>query len=160
MKNGAFNPDNARGSQFSTKSCSLHLSSKGPAVREDMFKRPRGHSPAIAPASGSQWEVVTADPEPVSNTDDSASDRVSEEDLAPDLSLPATRARRSVIAALPYWCVTYMHAMSGCLHVGNSEERLLCGRKMSDRYIKTDIVELDEGRPHCRQCWTHTSLQE
>ena len=41
-----------------------------------------------------------------------------------------------------------------------SEERLLCGRKMSDRYIKTDIVELDEGRPHCRQCWTHTSLQE
>ena len=125
MKNGAFNPDNARGSQFSTKSCSLRLSSKGPAVREDMFKRPRGHPPATAPASGSQWEVVTADPEPVSNTDDSASDRVSEEDLAPDLSLPATRARRSVIAALPYWCVTYMHAMSGCLHVGNSEERLL-----------------------------------
>ena len=27
-------------------------------------------------------------------------------------------------------------------------------------YFKTDVVELDVGRPHCKQCWSHTSLDE
>ena len=91
MKDGNFNPDNARGSQFASKSNTLSLSSSSPVVREDIFKRPRPKPSNDGKPASSQWEVVPADPEPVSHTDDSASDRVSEADLEPDLAIPAVR---------------------------------------------------------------------
>ena len=77
-----------------------------------------------------------------------------------DAPLLAARERRPVIACIPHWCVSYMHVVSSCLHVASGDDKLLCGRKLSDRYFKTDVVELDMGRPHCKQCWAHSSLEE
>ena len=88
-------------------------------------------------------------------TRDSASEKLSDDDMPADAPLPPARERRPVIACIPHWCVSYMHVVSGCLHVASGDDKLLCGRKLSDRYFKTD--ELDMGRPHCKQCWAHTA---
>ena len=129
-----------------------------PEVDPGVYKSTRPREPEWPLADTS--DVPKQQEEHLSDTEDSASERLSDEDIPPDPPLPATRERRPAIARLPPRCVSYMHVVSGCLHVANGDEKLLCGRKLSDRYFKTDVVELDVGRPHCKQCWSHTSLDE
>ena len=135
-----------------------NLTAAIPEVDPAVFKSPRARDP--------EWPLadVSDVPKPAeehrSDTEDSASERLSDDEIPPDPPLPATRERRPAIAHLPYWRISYMHVVSGCLHVASGGEKLLCGRKLSDRYFKTEIVELDMGRPHCKPCWSHTSLDE
>ena len=158
IKDGAFCPDQPRGKQFKEKSRTLQLTTEVPEVDPAVYKSCRPRDPDWPRADAS--DVPHAAEEHLSDTEDSASERLSDEDIPPDPPLPATRERRPAIALLPRWCVSYMHVVSGCLHVASGDDKLLCGRKLSDRYFKTDVVELDMGRPHCKQCWSHTSLDE
>ena len=155
---GDFAPDNP---QFAGKNNTLRLSAEPPVVEEDVFLRPR--KPAAQ-----EWPLADEPDVPeakahLSDTDNSASERESEDDMPLDPPLPQHRERRPAVASLPSWCTSWMHVTSGCLHVAGGphhKERLLCGRKLSDRYFRSDVQELDEGRPHCKQCWSHTSLED
>ena len=164
IRDGDFVPDNPRGSQIRTRQRVLAFNKPDPVVPEGALRRSSNVPPDLdneVSAAASAEQPAPA-PEHMTDTTDSESDRLSEEDMPTDPPLPGNRARREAVAALPPWCQSFMHAVSGCLHVQGVEmrNRLLCGRTLSDRYVTSDVVELEEGRPHCKQCWTHSSLQD
>ena len=162
IRDGDFVPDNPRGSQIRTRQRVLAFNKPDPVVPEGALRRSSNVPPDLDNEVSAAASAEQPAPEHMTDTTDSESDRLSEEDMPTDPPLPGNRARREAVAALPPWCQSFMHAVSGCLHVQGVEmrNRLLCGRTLSDRYVTSDVVELEEGRPHCKQCWTHSSLQD
>ena len=131
IRDGGFVPDNPRGSQLASKHRVLALSAEDPVVPSGVLRADSGSNAAPAASVSPR---TSEEPAKMSDTEDSASDRLSEGEIPDDPPLPATRVRRPAVACLPSWCVCYMHVVSGCLHVQGVEstERLLCGRTMSE----------------------------
>ena len=119
IRAGDFAPDNCQGSQFAGKNNTLRLSKSHP-----WWTRTSSSDPGNRPRRIGRW--------PRSRTF-----LESEDDMPLDPPLPV-----HLVDA----CHQRMPARCRGPH---GEERLLCGRKLSDRYFCSDVQELDEGRPHC-----------
>ena len=70
--------------------------------------------------------------------------------------------QRPLVKTLPLSGRAWSHRASGCLRISLPDYlgRFLCGRAHSDVYRATADVGLEQGQPHCKQCWSHTSLAE
>ena len=161
IRDGDFVPDSSRTGHFKAPLRSLDLGNVTPH-----FRRDPSNAPGVASAPVQVSEAVALEQGKdgrLSGTDDSASDRQSEGELCSDLNLPnCDRARCPIVKSIPRWCASWMHVGSGCLHVstGSDEPRLLCGRSRNENYVFSEVRDLEERRPHCKTCWSHTSLPE
>ena len=90
IRDGAFSPDRPRGSQFKEKSRTLQLKNPPSEVQDDVFRSCRRRE-LEWPLAGEAGIPPHGD-DHLSDTEDSASKKLSDDDVPADASLPAARS--------------------------------------------------------------------
>ena len=146
VRDGRLRPDDPLSARFQAASAAPQL--PGPVAPPSPTPGPTG--PPATPATDSSS----------SDSGDSSTTDNDTHELPEAVIPPHHRTQRPLVKTLPLHAQAWQHRTSGCLHIQTDSDgpRFLCGREHTDVYRPTGLACLELGQPHCRQCWSHTSL--